>query len=104
MHYLGVEHRDLEPQNVLQNNRSYIFKIIDFGLDVDHACPGWGECAELNKVWRELQLSLDSMIFWFKSLVPFLVRLGHNLEYSRESENVTANTLIPVIVSSFVQL
>jgi len=42
-----------------------------------------GVCGELNKVWRELQLSLDSMIFWFKSLVPegFKIRRVARLDY-----------------------
>ena len=57
MHYLGVEHKDVEPQNVLQKRWSCLFKIIDFGFsDVDHTCPGWRECGELKDVWRKLQL------------------------------------------------
>ena len=69
MHYLGVEHRDLEPQNVLRKRWSCIFKIIDFGFsDVDHTCPGWRECGELKEVRRELQL--DWVSFRFKSMVP----------------------------------
>jgi hypothetical protein len=32
-------------------------KIIDFGYsDVDHTCPGWRECDELEEVWDKLQL------------------------------------------------
>jgi serine/threonine protein kinase len=57
MHHLGVEHRDLEPQNVLRKRRSYIFKIIDFGFsDVYHTRPGWRECGELREVCHNLQL------------------------------------------------
>jgi serine/threonine protein kinase len=69
IHYLGVEHRDLEPRNVLRRGRSCTFKIIDFGFsDVDHTCPGWRECGELKEVWRKLQL--DRVNFQFKSIMP----------------------------------
>jgi serine/threonine protein kinase len=68
MHRLGVEHRDLEPRNVLRKQGSYIFKIIDFGFsDVDHTCPGWRECGELKELWRRLQL--DMVNVQFKSMV-----------------------------------
>jgi len=77
MHYLGVEHRDLEPQNVLRKRWSYIFKIIDFGFsDVDHKCPGWRECGELREVWHNLQLDrvnfrfgLDHRLFLLSMIV-----------------------------------
>ena len=127
MHYLGVEHRDLEPQNVLRKRGSYIFKIIDFGFsDVDHRCPGWRECVvSWNKVRRQLQL--DWVNFWFKKswclrgsrsdrprvLIIFFCPSScsysagsswSNLGDSCELKNVAANTLIPVIVSPFAQL
>jgi serine/threonine protein kinase len=36
IHYLGVEHGDFEPQNVLRKRWSCSLKIIDFGFsDVD---------------------------------------------------------------------
>ena len=82
MHYLGVEHRDLEPQNVLRKRGSYIFKIIDFGFpNVDHTCPGWRECGELNKVRRELQL--DWVNFRFNSMLSegFKIRRVACLDY-----------------------
>ncbi len=75
MHYLGVEHRDLEPRNVLRKRWSCIFKIIDFGFsDVEYTCLGWRECYELKEVWRELQL--DRVNFQFKRMVrEFKIRL-----------------------------
>jgi serine/threonine protein kinase len=64
IHYLGVEHGDFEPQNVLRKRWSCSLKIIDFGFsDVDHTCPGWWECGELEEVWHNLQL--DRMNSWF---------------------------------------
>jgi serine/threonine protein kinase len=64
IHYLGVEHGDLEPQNVLRKRRSCLLKIIDFGFsDVDHSCPGWRECGELEEVWHKLRL--DRLESWF---------------------------------------
>ncbi len=90
-----------------------IHKTTAFGFpDVDHTCPGWRECGELTEMWRKL----DRVDFQFKGMVPeFKIRLVailllcssgsfcHNPGYSCELENVTANTLIPVIVSPFVQ-
>ena len=79
VHYLGVEHRDLEPRNVLRRNWSCIFKIIDFGFsDVDHICPGWKECRELKEMWSKLQL--DRVNFQLLKLKLRLVaRLDHLL-------------------------
>ncbi|KAI0272857.1 hypothetical protein BGY98DRAFT_1000782 [Russula aff. rugulosa BPL654] len=46
IHYLGVEHGDFEPQNVLRKRWPCFLKIIDFGFsDVDHTCPGWRNVA-----------------------------------------------------------
>ncbi|KAI9510072.1 hypothetical protein F5148DRAFT_1374703 [Russula earlei] len=57
IHLLGVEHGDLEPRNVLRKKWSLLPKIIDFGIaDVNHSCPGWSQCKELNDVWRKLGL------------------------------------------------
>ena len=57
IHYLGVEHGYFEPQNVLRKRWACFLKIIDFGFsDVDHTCPGWRECGELEEVWDKLQL------------------------------------------------
>ena len=104
MHYLGIEHRDLEPRNVLRKRHSRIFKIIDFGFsDVEHTCPGWRECYELKEVWRELQLDrvnlqFKSMVWEFKirpvALLLFIIGL---LAF------VIIKTLIPII-SSIVEI
>lgn len=79
MHYLGVEHRDLEPQNVLRKRWSYLFKIIDFGFsNVDHTCPGWRECGELKKVRCELQLDgfkIRPVAYLDYILFPFIMLL-----------------------------
>jgi serine/threonine protein kinase len=57
IHYLGVEHGDFDPRNMLRKRWSCFPKIIDFGFsDVDHTCPGWRECGELEEVWDNLQL------------------------------------------------
>ncbi|KAH9967188.1 hypothetical protein BC827DRAFT_573120 [Russula dissimulans] len=57
IHYLGVEHRDFAPRNVLHKKWSCLPKIIDFGFsNVGHSCPGWKECGELKGAWHELQL------------------------------------------------
>ena len=57
IHYLGVEHGYFEPENVLRKRWPCFLKIIDFGYsDVDHTCPGWRECGELEGVWDKLQL------------------------------------------------
>jgi len=71
MHYLGVEHGDFEPRNVLRKGRrTFIFKIIDFGFsDVDHTCPGWRKCGELKEVWRKLQLPEFKKIRWIFSCI-----------------------------------
>ena len=72
IHYLGVEHRDLKPQNVLQKRWSYLFKIIDFGFsDVDHTCPGWRKCGELKKMRCKLQLDMVDFRFrWMEIMRP----------------------------------
>src|SRR6266852_3336469 len=80
IHYLGVEHRDLEPRNVLRKRWSYLFKIIDFGFpDVDHTCPGWRECGELKKVRCELQL--DRVNFRLNMVPSFKIRPVARLDY-----------------------
>ena len=64
IHYLGVNHSDFEPRNVLRKRWSCFLKIIDFGFsDIDHTCPGWWECYELEDVWHELRL--DRVNSWF---------------------------------------
>ena len=61
IHYLGVEHWDFNPPNVLRKKGSCFLKIVDFGFsEIDHTCPGWRECSELEEVWRKLELN-----FWF---------------------------------------
>ena len=72
IHYLGVEHGDLKPQNVLQKRWSYLFKIIDIGFsDVDHTCPGWRKCGELKKMRCKLQLDMvDFQFRWMEIMRP----------------------------------
>jgi serine/threonine protein kinase len=72
IHYLGVEHGDFEPQNVLRKRWPCFLKIIDFGFsDVDHTCPGWRECSELKEVWDKLhfRFSLDHRLFLLSVIV-----------------------------------
>jgi serine/threonine protein kinase len=77
IHYLGVEHGDFDPRNVLRKRWSCFPKIIDFGFsDVDHTCPGWRECDELEEVWDMLQLDtvnfrsgLDHRLFLLSMIV-----------------------------------
>jgi serine/threonine protein kinase len=84
MHYLGVKHVDFEPQNVVRKRWPCSLKIIDFGIsDVDHRCPGWRECDELEEVWDKLQLfrfCLDHRLFLLSMiafpLLAFVITLG----------------------------
>ncbi|KAI9453895.1 hypothetical protein F5148DRAFT_1327727 [Russula earlei] len=63
IHLLGVEHGDLEPQNVLQKKWAGFPKIIDFGFaNVNHSCPGWNQCGELKDMWHKL--GLDKVNLW----------------------------------------
>lgn len=62
--YLGVEHGDFDTRNVVRKRWSCLLKIIDFGFtDVDHTCPGWRECGELEDVWHKLQLDRVNFLF-----------------------------------------
>ncbi|KAI9453888.1 hypothetical protein F5148DRAFT_1288892 [Russula earlei] len=64
IHLLGVEHGDLEPQNVLQKKWAGFPKIIDFGFaNVNHSCPGWNQCGELKDMWHKL--GLDKVNLWW---------------------------------------
>ncbi|KAI0289072.1 hypothetical protein BC826DRAFT_1188019 [Russula brevipes] len=68
IHLFGVEHRDVAPRNVLRKRWSWFLKMIDFGFsNVNHTCPGWRKCGELNAA-RE-KLGLDRMNFRLKSWV-----------------------------------
>jgi serine/threonine protein kinase len=81
IHYIGIEHGDVSPQNVLLKRR-FIPKIIDFGFsNTNHTCPGWGECYELKEVWRQLQL--DRVSFQFKDWVleRFNIKLVAGITY-----------------------
>ena len=67
IHYLGVDHKDLEPRNVVRKGWCRL-KIIDFAFsNVDHTCPGWRGCSELKGMWHELQL--DRLTFFHKSVI-----------------------------------
>ncbi|KAI9453885.1 hypothetical protein F5148DRAFT_453903 [Russula earlei] len=72
IHLLGVEHGDLEPQNVLQKKWAGFPKIIDFGFaNVNHSCPGWNQCGELKDMWHKL--GLDKVNLWHQVLEKFKI-------------------------------
>ncbi|KAI0252589.1 hypothetical protein BJV78DRAFT_323116 [Lactifluus subvellereus] len=73
IHYFGVDHRDFEPRNVLRKGWCRL-TIIDFAFSkVDHTCPGWRECGELQRVWRKLEL--ERLAFRHRSGILGTVRL-----------------------------
>ena len=101
IHRLGVEHADLEPQNVLRKKWSCFFKIIDFGFsNVDHTCPGWRECGELKDVWCSLQLDRVNLGFKTRPATSLgdLVLLSVMIFFTQLILATIANTLIPTIV------
>ncbi len=55
LHEVGLEHKDLEPRNILESDDGTL-RIIDFHNSEKHVCPGSEECEELRNFQEKLGL------------------------------------------------
>ncbi len=59
LHQLNVYHGDFEPRNVVRSGSRIC--IIDFShSSLNHVCPGWRSCTELEEAWLKLELGARS--------------------------------------------
>lgn len=62
LHRVHVLHGDFEPRNVVRGRQG--LSIIDFShSSLNHDCPGWRTCEELQKAQSKLGLS-EGMVRW----------------------------------------
>jgi serine/threonine protein kinase len=55
LHQLNIYHGDFEPRNVVRSGSRV--SIIDFShSSLNHVCPGWRSCAELEEARHKLEL------------------------------------------------
>jgi len=63
LHQLNIYHGDFEPRNVVRCGSQIC--IIDFShSSLNHVCPGWRSCAELEEARHKLELGGGSDGMW----------------------------------------